>query len=133
MDSSVQPAGPSVAASKEEFCSPTLLFVQDILSGREFPVDSGASVSVFLGPRSSSVDGIRLLTADGSSVFCSGLRLVPLRFSCGSCSTVYTWNFQLALVSMPLLGADFLSHFNLMVDIKGHKLVHADCPEDVVI
>ena len=133
MDTSVQPAGPSVAVSQDEFCSPTLLFVQDILSGREFLIDSGASVSVFPGPRSSSVDGVGLLTADGSSMFCSGSRLIPLRFSCGSGSRVYTWNFQLAPVSIPLLGADFLQHFNLLVDIKGRKLVHADCPDDVVI
>ena len=133
MDTSVQPAGPSVAASQDEFCSPTLLFVQDILSGREFLIDSGTSVSVFPGPRSSSVDGIRLLTAYGLSMFCSSSRLIPLRFSCGSGSKVYTLNFQLAPVSIPLLGADFLKHFNLLVDIKGRKLVHADCPEDVVI
>ena len=36
-------------------------------------------------------------------------------------------------MSVPLLGADFLEHFNFMVDVKGRKLVHADCPEDVVI
>ena len=46
---------------------------------------------------------------------------------------VYSWNFQLAPVSVPLLGADFLGHFNLLVNIKGRKLVHRDCPEDVVI
>ena len=133
VDTSVQPAGPSVATAPGEFCSPTLLFVKDILSDREFLVDSRASVSVFPGPRSSSVDGVRLLTADGSSMFCSGSRLIPLRFSCGSGSRVYTWNFQLAPVSIPLLGADFLQHFNLLVDIKGRKLVHADCPDDVRI
>ena len=133
MDSSFQPAGPSVATAPEEFCSSTLLFVKDILSDREFLVDSGASVSVFPGPRSSSVDGVRLLTADGSSMFCSGSRLIPLRFSCGSGSRVYTWNFQLASVSIPLLGADFLQHFNLLVDIKDRKLVYADCSDDVVI
>ena len=90
-------------------------------------MDSGASVSVFLGPR------VRLLAAHRSPMICSGSRLIPLRFSCGSGSKVYTWNFQLAPVSIPLLGADFLQHFNLLVDIEGRKLVHADCPEDVVI
>ena len=64
---------------------------------------------------------------------CSGTRNIPLRFSCGSGSRVYSWNFQLAPVSVPLLGADFLEHFNLLVEVKGHKLVHADCPDDVVI
>ena len=66
MDPPVQPAGPSVAAAPEEFCSSTFLFLKDILSDREFLVDSGASVSVFPGPRSSSANGVHLLTADGS-------------------------------------------------------------------
>ena len=73
------------------------------------------------------------MTADGSPMICSGSRLIPLCFSCGSGLRVYTWNFQLAPVSIPLLGADFLEHFNMLVDIKGRKLVHADCPEDIVI
>ena len=59
-------AGPSVASPSEEFCSSTLLFVKDILSDQEFLVDFGASVSVFPGPRLSSDDGVRLLTADRS-------------------------------------------------------------------
>ena len=46
---------------------------------------------------------------------------------------MYTWTFQLAPVSVPLLGADFLKHFDLRVDIKGRKVVHAQCPEDVVL
>ena len=63
---------------------------------------------------------------------CSGSHIIPLRFTCGSGSKVYTWNFQLAPVSVPLLGADFLQHFNLLVDIKGHCVVHADCPKSVI-
>ena len=91
------------------------------------------SVSVFPGPRSSSDDGVCLLMADGSPMLCRGTPLIPLRFSCGSGFRVYTWNFHLAPVSVPLLGADFLEHFNLLVDVKGCKVVHTDCSEDVVI
>ena len=32
---------------------------------------------------------------------------------------VYSWNFHLAPVSVPLLGADFLQHFDLLVNVKG--------------
>ena len=35
----------------------------------------------------------------------------------------YEWNFTIADVSQPLLGADFLRHFELMVDIKHQKLI----------
>ena len=120
----VQPASsPPLASAPEEFCSSSLIFLKDILSDQEFLVDSGASVSLFPGPRATSDDGVYLLTADSSPMICSSSRIIPLRFSCGSGSKVYTWIFQLAPVSVPLLGADFLQHFNLMVDIKGHTVV----------
>ena len=85
------------------------------------------------GPKSASVDEVCLLTADGSPMVCSGSRIIPLQFSCGSGSKVYMWNFQLAYVSVPLLGADFLQHFNLLVNIKGQQVVYADCPVSVIL
>ena len=108
----VQPAGsPTVASAPEEFCSSSLIFLKYILSDHEFLVNSGASVLVFPG--------------QFANILHPSLFLLPLR------SKVYTWNFQLAPVAVPLLGADFLEHFNLLVDIKGWKVVHTDCPEDV--
>ena len=88
MNTPVKSASPPVASAPDEFCSSTLLFLKEILSDCEFLVDSGASVSVFLGSRSSSGDGVRLLTADVSQMVCSGTCLIPLRFSCGSGSKV---------------------------------------------
>ena len=128
-----QPAGSSPLASAQEeiYCS-SLIFLKDILSAFEFLVDSGAFVSVFPGPKGASEDGVCLLTADRSPMMCIGSRIIPLFFSCGSGSKVYTWNFQLAPVSVPLLRADFLQHFILLVNIKGCRVVHADCPESVI-
>ena len=54
-----------------ELCSFSLLILQDILSDHEFLVESGASVSLFPGPRFDSSDGVCLLTADGSLMVCS--------------------------------------------------------------
>ena len=64
---------------------------------------------------------------------CSGSCIIPLRFSCGPGSKVYLWNFQLAMVSVPLLGADFFQGFNLLVNIKDRWVVHAACPESVIL
>ena len=66
-------------------------------------------------------------------MICSGTKMIPLQFSCGANSKVYTWTFQLTPISVPLLGANFLEHFDLLVDIKGRKVVHAQCPESVVL
>ena len=75
------------------------------------------------------MDNITGEFGDVEEMVCSGTCLISLQFSCGSGSKVYTWNFQLAPVSVLLLGADFLKHFNLLVNVKGRKVVHADCPE----
>ena len=123
LDTPIQPALPPVTSAPEEFCSFTPIFLKDILSNCDFLVDSGVSISVFPCPRSSSDDRLCLLTANGSPMVCSGTHFIPLLFSCCSVSKVYTWNFQLAPVSVPLLRVDFLEH----------KVVHADCLEDVVI
>ena len=116
-----------------ELCSFSLLFLRDILSDREILVHSGASVSVFPGPRSDSANGVCLLTTDGSPMVCSQTKIIPIRFSCGAGSKAYTWTFQLAPVSVPLLRADFLEPFDLLVNIKGRKVVHTQCPESVVL
>ena len=110
----VQPAdSPPLASVPEEICCSSLIFLKDSLSDREFLVDSSTSVSVFPGPKASSDERVCLLTTDGAPMVCIGSCIIPLRFTCGSRSKVYNWNFQLAPVSIPLLKADFLQHLNL--------------------
>ena len=67
MEIPIQPASSilvSIPASvSEEVCCSSLLFLKDILSDRDFLVDSEASVSVFPGPASTSSNkGIFWLT-----------------------------------------------------------------------
>ena len=87
MEIPVQPAGSvpfSVPASfpeEQEVCCLFLLLLRDILSDRDFLVDFGASVSVYPGTASMPSDGVRLLTADGTPMHCSGTRIIPQCFS----------------------------------------------------
>ena len=41
-------------------------------------------------------------------------------------SITYKWNFIIADVSRPLLGADLLRAISFLVDLKGKHLVHAE-------
>ena len=70
----IQPAGfdpiPIPFSVPDEVCCSSLLFLRDILSDRDFLVDSGASVFLFPGPGSTSSDGVQLLTADGTLMYC---------------------------------------------------------------
>ena len=111
------PAGPSTSTH--------LVYLQDSLRSRRFLIDSGASVSVFPAPHSSSTSsGVRLLTADGSSLTCSGSQIIPLRFG----DHRFEWPFQLAPVAVPILGADFLKHFNLLLDVANQRVFSSDSP-----
>ena len=91
--------------------SSSLLYLKDTLSSRKFLVDSEASVSVFPAPASSSSS----VTANGSTMTCSGSRIIPLRFR----SKCFQWTFQIAPVSIPILGADFLHHHPLLINVAG--------------
>ena len=75
---------------------------------------AGASVSVFLAPPSTSGSGAGLVTADSSSLICSGSRIIPSRFGYHR----FDWPFQLAPVALPILGADFLRHHCLLLDVS---------------
>ena len=104
--------------------SSNLIYLQDSLSKRKFLVDSGASVSVFpcsIRSNSRSNSDVKLLTADGSTMYCSGTRSIPLRFG----TKRYEWSFHLAPVSTPILGADFLRQHHLLVDMAGRRVLES--------
>ena len=104
--------------------SSSLVYLQDKLSSRRFLVDSKASVSVLPAPASSSTSGVKLLNADGSTVSCSGSRIIPIRF--GSCS--FDWLFLLAPDSVPILGADFLRHHIIPLGVANQKVFSNSSP-----
>lgn len=54
-----------------------LVYLQDSLTSRWFLIDSGASVLIFPSQPSTSRFGVSLLTADGSSLSCSGSLIIP--------------------------------------------------------
>lgn len=63
--------------------------------------------------------GPLLEAANGTPIRSYGKRTISLVFD-GRC---FPWDFVIADVTQPLLGADFLCAHNLMVDVKGQRLV----------
>ena len=63
-----------------------------------------------------------LVAANGSNIKTHGRSSINLRLA----GNDFTWNFVVASVQQPLLGADFLAHFNLLVDIAGRRLLSSD-------
>ena len=103
----------------------SLLYAWDKLSGRRFLVDTGAEVSVLpatgLDTRTNPT-GSSLKAANGSTITTYGVRTAKLHFG----THQYKWDFTVADVSRPLLGADFLRANSLLVDLHGKRLVHAE-------
>ena len=96
--------------------SSRLVYVKDRISRQYFLVDSGAALSVL------PYDGVaaigRLVAANGSGISTFGTAIRNLAL--GDLS--FVWKFTLAQVKTPILGADFLSHFVLSLDICKLKL-----------
>ena len=63
-----------------------------------------------------------LVAANGSRIRCFGEK--KLRLHVGT--RTYEWKFLVADVRRPLIGADFLTHSSLLVDLRNKRLVHPE-------
>jgi hypothetical protein len=83
-------------------------------SKKLFLVDTGAVFSVIPYKSDAPATGPAITSAAGARIPCWGWRSAAVKFGTQS----FTWRFLLAAVSFPLLGADFLRHFKLVVDLS---------------
>lgn len=86
-------------------------------------VDTGASCSVF--PRDTNTykaadTSFTLYAANNTKIPTYGTRRISVDLGL---RRVFPWTFVVAEVTRPILGADFLEHFSLLVDIKNKKLI----------
>ena len=96
----------------------------DMSSSKRYLVDSGSAFSILPHKSSAEPTGPSLMTADGKPLHCWGRRTCSVR----TCTREFSWTFLLAPVAFPILGADFLRNFSLLVDISNKRLVAATPP-----
>ena len=102
-----------------------LFFISDRTSGLRLLVDTGAEVSVIPPSRTdrlSHPDALVLQAANDTSISTYGKRSLTLNLGL---RRSFQWVFVVAKVKHPILGADFLRHFNLLVDVGHKRLVDA--------
>ncbi|XP_050063093.1 uncharacterized protein LOC126552439 [Aphis gossypii] len=110
-------------AASEPMPFPRRLFLTDRVSRIQFLIDTGADLCVY--PRS-VVQGQRdksdysLSAANGTTIATYGTITLALDFGL---RRVFTWRFVVADVSKPIIGVDFLNHYNLLVDIRNQRLL----------
>jgi hypothetical protein len=118
-----KPLGQSLVAA--DMCPTTSrrLFVRDKPSGIQFFVDTGADICVFPrnllhGPRRKS--DYALSAANGTQIVTYGTHMMALNLGL---RRDFRWRFLVADVYKPILGEDFLSHYNLLPDLTKGRLL----------
>ena len=103
-----------------------LFFFLERTSHQRFLVDTGAEVSVVppsKSERQHKQQGINLLAANGATITTYGLRSITVNLGL---RRPYRWIFTVADVRRPILGADFLGHHGLLVDLKNRILIDSE-------
>ena len=96
-------------------------FVRDRVSNKSFMVDTGSACSIWPlslvsdKPKKSDISlyAVNLSTIDTNGQISLTLNL-GLRRN-------FRWIFIIADLTYPILGADFLDHFNLLVEVRSKK------------
>jgi len=70
-----------------------------------------------------------LRAANGSTIKSYGTRNISLHLPIGK----FQWTVVIADVTEPLLGADFLAHFGLLVDVANRRLIQAETYASMVL
>ncbi|GFV97066.1 retrovirus-related Pol polyprotein from transposon 297 [Trichonephila clavipes] len=94
------------------------LFLLDRKSGQKFLIDSGSEICVI--PPSPTMNkspqsNFSLFAANNTKIPAYGMVRKELNLGL---RRPYIWTFIIADVSSPIIGADFLKHFNLLIDLK---------------
>ena len=100
-----------------------LLFVYDQSSKTKFLVDTGAQVSILPYTSFPALNGscnLSLKAVNNSSITTYGEKLMTLDLGL---RRNFKWIFIVTDLPTPILGADFLHNFNLLVDLKRCRLV----------
>ncbi|GFS69565.1 hypothetical protein TNCV_3894241 [Trichonephila clavipes] len=93
------------------------LFLLDRKSGQKFLIDSGSEICVI--PPSPTMNKLPqsnlLFAANNTKIPAYGMVRKELNLGL---RRPFIWTFIIADVSSPIIGADFLKHFNLLIDLK---------------
>ncbi|GFU77774.1 transposon Tf2-11 polyprotein [Trichonephila clavipes] len=94
------------------------LFLLDRKSGQKFLIDSGSEICVI--PPSPTLNkspqsNFSLFAANNTKIPAYGMVRKELNLGL---RRPFIWTFIIADVSSPIIGADFLKHFNLLIDLK---------------
>lgn len=102
--------------------SPRLL-IKDVSTYVKYLVDSGSDITVvprkFVSTPINTHVKYNVISANNSKIVVHGTTILSFDFGLGR---TFTWNVVVADVAGPIIGADFLAHFNLIIDLRKREL-----------
>ncbi|GFT21417.1 uncharacterized protein NPIL_349461 [Nephila pilipes] len=93
------------------------LHVFDARTNMKFLVDTGSDVSCILPPKDKRINNahmLELFDANNTRIKTYGIKLIDLSFGL---SRKFKWDFIIADVSIPIIGAGFLTKLGLLIDL----------------
>lgn len=114
---------PTVEATSDGLEVSPRLHVTDKITGLTFLIDTGADISLLPASRSretATAKPLILYAVNGSQVKTYGQKLLSLDLGI---RRPISWHFTVADVSRPVIGADLLKTYGLIVDIQGERLI----------
>lgn len=100
------------------------VFVTDRKTKVQYLVDTGSDLCVYpykcVQNRQCVKTDYKLYAANGSTINTFGWINISLDFGL---RRAFFWRFVIADVGKPIIGIDFLSHYNLLVDARHHRLI----------
>lgn len=100
------------------------LFIRDRNSQETFLVDTGSDVSLlpsYYSKKMASITEFALYSVNHKPVRTFGFRRLTIRIGLPN---QYSWNFIVADIKTPIIGADFLQHYHILPDLTTRKLIH---------
>lgn len=99
------------------------LCVIDRITEERYLIDTGAEISVLAARGKRTLDrtnGYKLYAANSTPINTYGEKSTVLNLGL---RRSFRWSFVIADVKMSILGADFLNHYKLLVDVHNKKLI----------
>ncbi|XP_026467757.1 uncharacterized protein LOC113371344 [Ctenocephalides felis] len=104
-------------------CSELRLHISDRKTAIQFLIDSGSVISILPAHKFAnghSKEELVQFAANSSRISTYGKRTLELDLSL---RRSFSWQFVVADVATAIIGADFLSNYNLLIDLKGRRLI----------
>jgi predicted aspartyl protease len=111
-----------LATARTDFTKSCRLHIFDKTTNLKFLIDTGADVSAVPPKQNDKANcsNLSLYAANNAIIKTYGTKQIKVELGL---RRNFLWNFYVADVSGPIIGADFLKHYGLIPDLRSRELI----------